>query len=341
MDVILHNLALSAMPLSCLAGGIILGFIADKIVIRKLEAFAKTTEWKGDEIIISSLKGAIFLWFMLLGVYMAALNTELSAKTFHFVHQGIVVLWLISATMVLSRIAVGFIRCYSSTENGNLKSTTIFINIARLVVFGVGTLIILQSLGISVTPLLTALGVGGLAVALALQDTLGNLFAGLNIVLAKQMRPGHYIKVNEDAEGMILDINWRNTIITTPANNSIIIPNSKMAGAIITNFHTPSQDTSLSVPVTVAFGTDPEKLERITLETAAAVAGDTPGALAQTKPLVRFSAIAENGIQFSVTVRCKDFSSQFLIKHELIKRLLVRYEAEGIKMPQPLRVTRQ
>ncbi len=337
MEYMLHTLAIYAVPLSCLAGGILLGFVTDKILMLKLEAFVKTTEWKGDDIILEALKGVIFLWFILLGIYAGMLTAGLPAATFLLLHKTLLVLWLFSATMVLARIAVGFIRCYSSNDSGAIKSTTIFITIARLLIFGVGTLIILQSLGISVTPLLTALGVGGLAVALALQDTLSNLFSGLNIVLARQMKPGNYVKVNDDAEGTIRDINWRNTILITPANNSIIIPNSKLAGAIITNYHTPSPDTSVSINAAVAFGSDLEKVERVTLEVASVVAKEVPGAVPDAQPLVRFTAIAETGVQFSIILRGKDFLSQSLIKHELIKRLLARYETEGIKPPRPPR----
>jgi small-conductance mechanosensitive channel len=105
------------------------------------------------------------------------------------------------------------------------------VNLTKIVVFAVGILTILETLGIPIIPLFTALGIGGLAVALGLQDTLSNLFAGIQVIAAKQIRPGDYVKLELGEEGYVTDITWRYTTIRSSPNNRIIVPNAKVSSA--------------------------------------------------------------------------------------------------------------
>ncbi len=137
----------------------------------------------------------------------------------------------------------------------------------------------LQSFGISVTPLLTALGVGGLAVALALQDTLSNLFAGINILLSKQTKVGDFIKLSTGEEGFVEDLNWRSTTIRQLANNMVVVPNQKIATSIITNYALPETECSMLVAVGVSYDSDLDHVEKITVAVAKEVLRDTDGAV--------------------------------------------------------------
>jgi len=326
-----------AAPLSLLAGGALLGLVFEKVALSRLQRMAEKTDWEGDDIIIASIKGVTLLWFILLGFYCAASAADLAPKVFLLVHKTLLVIWLLSATAALAKIATGFVRLYSGKGRGALPSTSILTNITRIAVFVLGALIMLQSLGISITPLLTALGVGGLAVALALQDTLTNLFAGVQILLSRQVAQGDYVKLESDFEGIITDVNWRNTTITALGNNNIIVPNAKLASSIITNYHRPTADMSVLVNMSVAYGSDMEKVERVTLEVATQAQREVEGGVGDATPLVRFNNFGDSGIQFTVVLRGRDFVAQYLLKHEFIKRVHARYEKEGIKIPFPAR----
>ncbi|MDD2773237.1 MAG: mechanosensitive ion channel family protein [Elusimicrobiales bacterium] len=326
-----------AAPLSLLAGGALLGLVFEKVALSRLQRMAEKTDWEGDDIIIASLKGVTLLWFILLGFYCAASAADLAPKVFLLVHKTLLVVWLLSATAALSKIATGFVRLYSGKGRGALPSTSILTNITRIAVFVLGALIMLQSLGISITPLLTALGVGGLAVALALQDTLTNLFAGVQILLSRQVAPGDYVKLDSDFEGTITDVNWRNTIITAVGNNNIIIPNAKLASSIVTNYNRPTAELSVLVGLGVAHGSDLAKVERVTAEIAGEVQREVEGGVKEFSPFIRYSGFTEYGVQFNVILRGEDFNAQYLLRHEFIKRLSARYEKEGIRIPFPAR----
>jgi small-conductance mechanosensitive channel len=202
----------------------------------------------------------------------------------------------------------------------------------------IGVLIMLQSLGISITPIITALGVGGLAVALALQDTLSNLFSGLQILISRQLRPGDYIRLDTGEEGYVADITWRNTTIRALPNNMIVVPNAKLASSIIvTNYYMPEQEMSVLVQVGVAYESDLEKVEKVTIEVAKEVMKEVPGGVPEFEPFTRYHTFADFSINFSVILRAKEVVDQYLIKHEFVKRLHRRYLKEGIQIPFPIR----
>lgn len=220
---------------------------------------------------------------------------------------------------------------------GNFASTSILVNTIELVVYLTGFLFMLQSFGISIAPLLTALGVGGLAVALALQDTLSNLFSGINILLSKQTKVGDYIKLSSGEEGIVSDMNWRSTTIQQTSNNMVVVPNQKIATSIITNYALPDAECSLVVPVSVSYDSDLAHVEKTTIEVARDVLQMTEGAVKDFEPFIRYAAFADSSIQFNVILRIKSVLDQHLIRHELIKQLHLRYRQEGIQIPFPVR----
>jgi small-conductance mechanosensitive channel len=189
----------------------------------------------------------------------------------------------------------------------------------------------LESLGVPVAPLLTTLGIGSLAVALALQDTLANFFAGLHLLADRPVRPGDYIKVHDGEEGYVETIGWRSSRLRTTKNNIVVVPNQKLSQAILTNFHLPVTSVTMTVALTLAADSDPEAVDRhLNDELAQAVAalGDTHGG----KPVVRLADVTEVGQVWNCTFDAKDVEAQALAGHEVRKRLLARLRRENIAL---------
>ena len=323
-------------PLVFIGAGLLLGLLFEKIILVRLHKFAERTHWKGDEIVIQGVRGLTTLWFVLLGMYGAMLNLALPVHIFDIGRKLLVVLFIISATMAVAKIVSGLVVMAGvEAENKNVKTASILRIVARIVVFTIGFLIILQSLGLSITPMLTALGVGGLAVALALQGTLANLFAGIQIIAAREIKPGDFVKLQSGEDGYVEDITWRNTTIRQLSNNIVIIPNDKLASSVVIDYYSPSREMAVVIPVTVAYGSDLEHVERVTIEVALDAQKTVQGAVSDFAPFIRHNEFAEWGIKFSVTLRVQEFTDQYLLKHEFIKRLYARYAKEGISIPYP------
>ena len=319
-----------------IAVGVIIGVILEKIILVKLRKFAERTRWEGDEIIIGAIRGVAILWCGIGGLYGALLNLPLKPNLANILQKSLLVVLILSATVVLAKIAGGLINLHSKKTTA-LPSASLFVNLTKITIFAIGGLIILQSIGVSITPLITALGIGGLAVALALQPTLSNLFAGIQIIISKQLEVGDYIQLESGEKGYVTDISWRNTKIRELPNNIIVIPNAKLADTIVTNFHQPQKEMSVVIQCGVSYDSDLEKVEKVTIEVAKEVLQNVQGGQSEFEPFIRYHTFGDSSIDFSVILRVKEFVNQYLVKHEFIKALHKRFKEENINIPFPIR----
>ncbi|WP_425060447.1 mechanosensitive ion channel family protein [Sporomusa carbonis] len=273
------------------------------------------------------------IWTTLIGMNVVIEYTPLDDGVNLPLKNFMIALLLLSMTIVVARTTAGLVRHYTRKREAIFPASSILINTAEAIIYAIGFLIILQFMGISITPILTALGVGGLAVALALQDTLSNLFSGLHILISNQIGIGDYVKLNTGEEGYVDDISWRITKIKTLANNTIIVPNSKVASSIITNYHVPAEEMAILIPIGVSYGSDLEKVEAITLEVANQVLREFSDGVTGCRPLVLFHSLGHHSINFNVILQSHNFISQFRLKHTFIKEVYKRYREEGIEIP--------
>ncbi len=324
--------------ISFIIGSIIAGIIFEKLIVKRIGEWARRTKWEGDDVIFEAIQGKSILWFVLAGIYSALYSLPMLRKDILILLTNILIVIIIfSMTLVLSTMSSGFIKLYSRRTETFLPESSIITNLAKLFIILIGVLIILQFLGITITPILTALGVGGLAVALALQDTLSNIFAGIHLIATGQLKVGDYIKLDTGEEGHVVDVTWRNSTIKTIYNNLIVIPNSKLASTIITNYSLPIRELSVIVPVGVSYASDLEKVEQVTIEVAREVMKEVPGGIPEFEPFIRYHTFADFSINFNVILRAREFIDMYPIKHEFVKRLHRRYGQEGIEIPFPIR----
>jgi small-conductance mechanosensitive channel len=325
------------IPAAYIIGGLLAGILFEKIVIAKLSQFAKKTRWKADLIIVNSLRGVVIIWLLIAGIYGALLNIAISPTLSTHFKNVLLAIVILAGTIAAGKLTAGFVGLYVQREDVPLPSTSIFTNLTKLIVFLIGTMMILQALGIPITPALTALGVGGLAAALALQPTLANLFSGLQIIAARQLRPGDYVKLDSGEEGYVTDISWRNTTIRALPNNMIIVPNSKLASTIVTNYYQPEQEMTVLIEVGVSYDSNLQKVEKVTMEVGKEVMRKVEGGVPEFAPFIRYHTFDNSSINFTVILRTKEYVGQYLIKHEFIKKLHERYNKEGITIPFPIR----
>ena len=281
-------------------GSYLIGQFITRVVCRRLATMAKQTSWQWDEILIEGIRTGIPFWSLLLGVYLAFGFWHLPEHLSHALTSALFVLIALSATFLLAGIVSQLIVLYGSTIQQAMPVTSLTQNIARLIIVAIGLLMILNGLGISIAPLLTALGVGGLAVALALQDTLSNLFAGFYVTMSRQIQTGDYVKMESGEEGYVTDIGWRATKIRMLPNNMVLVPNKKLGEAIITNYDLPSQDLAVTVEVGVAYDSDLEQVERVTCEVGREVMQSVAGAVPTFEPFIRFHSFGDYSVNFTV-----------------------------------------
>lgn len=266
-----------SMPVIIFAIAFAVCFIVRAILFNRLNRWAQKSSTQLDDIIIAATRGPSVIWFLMLSLYLAVRFTNLPEDKVSLVSKFLLALGIFSVSIAVANLFSKLISVYSQKVKLAIPITTLTQNIVRIVVLVVGALIVLHSLGISITPILATLGIGGLAVALALQDTLANLFAGFYIIVARQIKVGDYIKIETGEEGYIIDINWRTTKIKMLPNNVILVPNESLTKAIITNYYLPDKEIAVVVDVGVHYNSDLEKVEKITCEVAKEVMKDVAG----------------------------------------------------------------
>jgi len=317
--------------------GFVVGIIVHKLIMPLLAKLASKTTIKSDDLIIATIRKWDISWFVALGLFLGLRRIDMDDRYHNWLENGLLIFYVFSVTLILARVISGMLRIKATGTDTVIPSSSIIGNIVRGIIYIIGLLIILQSQGISITPILTALGVGGLAVALALQPTLSNLFAGLQIIASGKLNHGDFVKLSTGEDGFIDDITWRSTTIRGAAEHIVVVPNSRLADMIVTNYYLPQKEIAFSVDVGVDYTSDLNQVEKITKDVIRETLQQVEGAVPDFEPVVRFVSFGDSSINVKAILKAKEYANQFLIKHEFIKRLHKRYQAEGINIPFPVR----
>lgn len=317
--------------------GLVTGIFLHKIIMPLFARLASKTLIKSDDLIIKTIRKWIIPWFFALGLYLGLKQLNLESRFYFWIENGLMIFYIFSGTMIIARIVSGVIRIKAAGSDAIIPSSSIVSNIVIIIIYCIGLLIILQSQGISITPVLTALGVGGLAVALALQPTLSNLFAGLQIISSGNFNRGDYIKLSTGEDGFIEDITWRSTTIRAASDHIIIVPNSKLADMTVTNYCLPQLEITFGVEVAVSYESDLTMVEKITREVIKETLLHSADGVQEFEPEISFVAFGESSIKMKAFLRVNNYSAQFQVRSLFIKKLHARYAKEGIHIPYPVR----
>lgn len=332
-----HFLEPLIVPLCILFGALAVGITLNKLINRRIRTHLDIEEGTWHYVFINAMKGVPISLTLVVGLYWIVNTIDIIEPLVRIFSYILFTVIILSITRVIARAVSGIINMQIERSQQKLPKTTLLNAIVNCIIYAMGGLVILQYYGISIAPILTALGVGGMAVALSLQETLANIFSGLHLILSKQLRIGDYIRLSTGEEGRVTDITWRfTTIVPAGDANMVVVPNQKIASSIITNFSMPHRDIVIKIPIGVAYGSDLDLVERVTIEVAEKTLQEVDKDVT-IKPAVRFHTFGESSIDFNVLMHSSRFDHQFIIRHEFIKALTKRYREEGIDIPYPIR----
>jgi small-conductance mechanosensitive channel len=326
-----------AWTIGTLAASWVIGHLLGAVLRSRLPRWVTGRQQRLTESALQILRTRLPWWSLLIGAWVAAGYWPLTPEGDLLVGRTAFVVGALSVTFALASLASQSVDTYGALISPALPVSSLTRNVAWALIAVLGLLVILNGLGLSITPMLTALGVGGLAVALALQEPLANFFAGLFITLAGQIRVGDYVKLDSGHEGYVVDFSWRSTRLRMLANNLIVVPNAKLSQAIVVNHHLPTQDLAVLVDVGVDYASDLRHVERVVVDVGRDVMSHVAGGVPEFEPFIRYHTFGDSSINFTVILRGKEFVDQYLIKHEFVKRLHTRFSDEGIVIPFPIR----
>jgi small-conductance mechanosensitive channel len=317
-------------PFAIFAVGLIVALAIRKITLKILYSKAKSGGRASGHVVLDAIRVPSLLWCLMAALEIALRYASLTHQQVTLASKLIVAFLIISFSLVLSSIAVRMIVLHAQTKDMAFAVSGLSRTLTRVFILSIGGLILLRYFEISITPALTALGVGGLAVALALQDTLANFFAGVHILVETPIRLGDFIKLSTGDEGVVSDIGWRTTRVRTGQNNTIVIPNTKITSGILTNYSLPDRRVAAEIPVFVAMDADLEQVASIVME----VAASTQGVLADPAPVVFFDpGITPTHLQFKLVFQVADQMAKGPAQSMIKVRLLERFRDHGVPLP--------
>jgi small-conductance mechanosensitive channel len=322
---------------------IILGSAAGLLIMRSLlfgllHRMTRRTETQIDDLLVAGLRFPSLFLVWVIATYIGIRLTDLPESWFIYATKGMHLSIILTITVGLANVSDRILAYFLKRAELPISVTSLLLAVVKAMFYVIGILIMLNYLGISIAPIITALGVGGLAMALALQDTLSNLFAGVHIMAEQTIRVGDFIRLETGQEGYVEDISWRTTRIRMLPNNMVIVPNNKLSQSVLTNYHLPAREMVLQVPVGVGYGSDPDVVERVLIEEATQAASDMPGLLAEPAPIVRlFPGFGESSLNFTLLCHIREIGDQNPVLAELNVRILKRFRKEGIEFPFPTR----
>ena len=329
------------------AGVIVVSVLAGLLVIVIIRAIRKGLTRRKTHPLVAQLLGSlsrpIFLLLVSQGILLA-LKAPTAIDNWDTVVGRIAVsAAIVVAIYAIGRVAGAVLDWYSRSPSIR-KRSRIDLSLARLlnrvvllVVYALGLLMLLDHLGVDITAAVAGLGIGGIAVALALQPTLANFFAGTQLVSDRVVRVGDYIELDDGTRGYVTIVGWRSTRIRTPFNNLVIIPNSRLSDSIITNYQGPSMELAVIVNCGVSYESDLARVEEVSREVAREVANDLDEAVKGFDPWFGFERFGDSNIDFWIWMQATDRIASFKLQSELIKRLHVRLNKEGITINYPVR----
>jgi small-conductance mechanosensitive channel len=327
-----------AEPAEWLLGSLALGWLLNALARPRLRAQPgagrAALAWRGLEAGLAYWPA----WAAVLGLTLAAGRAPLDAGTAALLHRGLAAALALCATLSAARFSSLALEGFGRERGLHLSTLSLTRGLSQALVYALGLLLVLDSLGVSIAPLLTALGVGSLAVALALQNTLSDLFAGFHILANGQIAVGDFLKLDSGQSGEVVDIGWRSTRLRELAGNLVLVPNHRLAQLVVTNMDRPQRDQAVLVSLGVAYGSDLGRVEAETVAVARQVMRQVPGGVPDFEPFIRYNAFGDSAIQFTVILRGQTYVDQYLLTHEFIKRLHARYGELGIEIPFPQRV---
>lgn len=310
-----------------------LSYIILKLIVKKVSGGKKSYA----QFILKQLSIPIFFFVLIIGIYSSLKTISILDEYYLLLDGAFVVITILIIALLASRIITVLTMGWLKVRRGFKRTPGLLNKAITVIIFVIAIAVILAYFKIDITPLIAGVGLGALAIGLALQSTLSNFFAGVHLISDRPINVGDFIELDENTSGIVEDIGWRSTRIRMLTDNLLIIPNSKLADSNIINFSMPKEDFSIWVPCGVAYESNLKEVEKVTLEVAKEIQKTVPGAVKDFEPIFRYREFGDSNINFITILRIEKPMDRFVVRNEFIKALKERYDKENIEISWPIR----
>ncbi|MBI5231321.1 MAG: mechanosensitive ion channel family protein [Coriobacteriales bacterium] len=323
------SLVIALWTLTAAAIGLAIGAVVDVVLVNRIRRAAHARGWHLRHALVASLRGMPEIWGVLIGLATVRPTRLMPGRWMVWLERAWLVALVLSLTIFAVRLATAFIRSYLSSDESRTPSGTIFVNITRVAIWAVGLTFALGALGIQVGPLVATLGVSGIAISLGLQDTLANLFNGLQITLTRQIEPGQFVRLQTGEEGEVLDVNWRDTRLQTSTGDVVIVPNAVIGRSVMTNYSRGHEEHVHSVAFSVDPGADLDRVVQVGTAVAAETLKTSEFGDPEFEPTCRVTQVGPEAVTCTANLRVLSYRKRGIVADEFLRALHKRLAAEG------------
>jgi MscS family membrane protein len=273
----------------------------------------------------------------LIGFYYAITELKISNATLDTIEKILISIgiFLISLFVIylFDLVILEWARKWASRTKSSVDDQVLNIlsKFSRIFFILLAVLFILQRWGIQIGPLLASLGIAGVAVAFALQSTLGNIFGGISLIVDKTIKVGDRIELDAQTTGIVTDVGLRSTKIRTFDNEIITIPNGKFADSQIKNIVNPDPSLRVVIPFSVAYGTKIEKVKDVVTDCLK----DIEGIKNDPPVYIRFSEMANSALIFKAYFWVDHYKKAFSAKEQANINIYNALNKARINIPFP------
>ena len=338
-DQVIETAIAAGIFVATLVAAWLLAFLLRRIVHRWTHA----TETQLDDVVVDAVRMPVLLLIVVQGASLPLRTLSYLDEHGESIESVSVAITVLLAVLLTQRLLSALLTWYGATvaqrtgTNWDEKSLPMIRRVLNVAVVLVGGLVVLGQLGLSISPLVAGLGIGGIAVALALQPLLSNVFASSYMLSDGSIRVGDFIEIEGGPTGWVEDIGFRATRIRTFDNNVIILPNATLAESTVTNFDVAGAPVDAAITCGVAYEEDLERVERICMEELREIITELEEALDDQEPIFRYQRFGDSNIDFLMKIRVRTRRQVGFTTHTMVKRIHARLNREGITINYPVR----
>lgn len=298
-----------------------------------LERFASKTKNKFDDLIFNGAKRPLFFLLVAYGIKLSLLNLSVSNAVEKAADSAMAIVFLYCVLKAFDIVMEIWAITFSRRTKTNVNDVLLPLlhKVTKVIFLIVGLLWVLRVWGIDITPYLAGVGISGIVLGLALQDSLKNIFGGISLLLDKTYRMGDKIKLESGEVGTIYDIGLRSTKIVTFDNEVIYVPNGYLANSRVINYTRPDPTVRMHVLFGVEYGTDVKKVKKIVLE----IFENMEGVLKEPAPTVHFTEMGDFALKFKANFWVEKWSLAYDQKLEATEKIYNALNQAKIKIPFP------
>lgn len=316
---------------------VVIAIVFKYIIKGVLHKLVKKTKTNVDDLVVQETTKPVFLLIIFIGLYFSINTFAMASSYVYYVNRAFFVIIILIIAWIITKIFKILIPHWLRVQKRYESTPRLITKIISVVIYLIALVMVLSYFGVEISPIVATLGIGGLAIGLALQETLSNFFAGIHLISDKPIVPGDFIELEDQKySGYVTDVGWRSTKVKTLPGNIVIIPNSKLASSIIKNYTKEHPQTSVVIKCGVDYGADLDKVEKITIDAAKQVQKKIPGAVKDFQPFIRYNDFGDSNIGFSIILRANTYVDKYLLTHEFFKALKKEYDKKKIEISWPV-----